>query len=119
SSIPAGSPDEVDFRGSRRAKTPAGGVRAFPSERMEEVSAPTVTVDRLLERPPTSQIGSLARRAALWTCGVLVGGYLVSMAATAILARILTATDYGIIGMVMTLTSFFYFFSDMGLSWAI
>lgn len=86
---------------------------------MEEVSAPTVTVDRLLERPPTSQIGSLARRAALWTCGVLVGGYFVSMAATVILARILTATDYGIIGMVMTLTSFFYFFSDMGLSWAI
>ena len=84
-----------------------------------EGSARTVTVDRLLEGPPTYQIGSLARRAALWTFGLMVGGYLLSMAATAVLARILTATDYGIMGMVMTLSAFFYVFSDMGLSWAI
>jgi O-antigen/teichoic acid export membrane protein len=82
------------------------------------VSAPTATVDRLLERPPTNQIGSLARHGALWTFGLIVGRYVVSIAATAVLARILTATDYGLMGMVMTLTAFFYVFSDMGLSWA-
>ena len=72
----------------------------------------------LLERPPTDQVGGLARRGALWTFGLIVGRYLVSMGATAVLARMLSPTDYGLMGMVMTLTAFFYACSDMGLSWA-
>lgn len=80
------------------------------------MSVPALTVDRLLEHPPKNQIGSLTRRGALWAFVVTIGGYLVSMVTTAVLARILTATDYGIMGMVMTLTTFFNVFSGMGLS---
>lgn len=115
---PADSSDDSDFHAAKKAETPVGEDHTSHGGRVEGVSAPAATVDRLLERPPTDQIGSLARCGALWTFSLIVGGYLVSMAATAVLARVLTATDYGIMGMVMTLTAFFYVFSDMGLSWA-
>jgi len=46
------------------------------------------------------------------------GRNLISIATTAILARILVPDDYGLIGMVATLTALLLVFSDMGLSWA-
>jgi PST family polysaccharide transporter len=51
--------------------------------------------------------------------GMIAGRQLLSMAATMILARLLSVTDYGIVGMVLTLTAFFQVFSDIGLNWAI
>ncbi|HEU4593787.1 MAG TPA: lipopolysaccharide biosynthesis protein [Pyrinomonadaceae bacterium] len=42
--------------------------------------------------------------------------FFVSMAATAILARLLTPADYGLVGMVAVVTGFVSLFKDMGLS---
>jgi len=76
------------------------------------------SVDPILERPSAQDVRSLARTGALWTVSLVVGRHAISMAATAVLARLLSASDYGLIGMVMTLTAFFEVFSDIGLSWA-
>src|SRR5712691_299706 len=44
--------------------------------------------------------------------------FAVSIAATAVLARLLTPQDYGLIGMVAVATNFVSMFKDMGLSFA-
>jgi O-antigen/teichoic acid export membrane protein len=82
------------------------------------MAAVTKKTDTLLRRPAAEAVGSLARRGAMWTFGLIVSRHAVTLGATAILARILSPTDYGLMGMVMTLTAFFQVFSDMGLSWA-
>ena len=71
----------------------------------------------LLQVPEPHEIGSLARRGGLWTVGLILSRTAISMGTTAILARRLSPTDYGLMGMVVTLTAFFQIFSDMGLSW--
>ena len=76
----------MDSHDGKSVEMPVGNNHESHNGRMEGVSVPAVTVDRLLGQPPTKQIGSLARRAAPWTCALLVVGYLVSMSATAVLA---------------------------------
>jgi O-antigen/teichoic acid export membrane protein len=48
----------------------------------------------------------------------LLGSQLISLAATAVLARVLSAADYGLFGMVGTFTALILVFTDLGLSWA-
>lgn len=70
------------------------------------------------ELPAIQHIGRLARKGVLWS-GLLTAGKLVlSFLVTAILARLLSPQDYGLVGMVATLTALIIVFSDMGLSWA-
>lgn len=65
-----------------------------------------------------SEVGRRARKGALWG-GLQIGGrQLISIGSTAILARHLSPTDYGLIGMVATLTALLQMFADMGLSWS-
>jgi PST family polysaccharide transporter len=45
-------------------------------------------------------------------------GFVISMTATAILARLLDPGDFGLIGMVSVIVSFIILFKDMGLSMA-
>jgi PST family polysaccharide transporter len=63
-------------------------------------------------------VGRRARSGALWSAGQIVLRNLLSIGTTAILARTLSSEDYGIVGMVATLTAALQVFSDMGLSWA-
>ncbi len=63
------------------------------------------------------KIGFLAQRGSLWTLSLLVLRQTISIAVTVVLARILSPTDYGLIGMVAAVTAFFQVFSDLGLSW--
>mgnify|MGYP005838020223 CR=1 FL=1 len=74
--------------------------------------------DPIAALPAGSEVGSLARSGACWTFGMVVSRQALNLGATVILARLLSPADYGLVAMVMTLTAFFQFFSDMGLSWA-
>jgi len=72
----------------------------------------------LVSGPDVSRLGSLARRGAAWTLGLIISRQVIGLGATAVLARLLYPSDYGIIGMVATLTAFVRVFADMGLSMA-
>jgi len=71
-----------------------------------------------LEQPSGAMIGKLARSGAFWTFVSMIGKYALSFLATAALSRLLSPNDFGLIGMVMTVTTLFQVFSDMGLSLA-
>lgn len=66
----------------------------------------------------SSQVGNLARKGAVWSVVQIVVRNVVSIGATAVLARLLSPDVYGLMGMVATLTALLLVFSDMGLSWA-
>jgi PST family polysaccharide transporter len=68
--------------------------------------------------PELEQISQKARAGAGWSLGSLIGRQLISLAATAILARVLSAADYGLFGMVVAITALIQSFTDFGLSWA-
>jgi len=70
------------------------------------------------EMPAQADVPKLARRGLNWSLVLLVGRYLLSMGSTAILARVLSPTDYGLMGMVAAVTALAQASSDFGLSWA-
>src|SRR6266446_4638419 len=84
----------------------------------------------MTENPPSSPteyfrtdhlndaIGGRTARGGLVTMVAHGLKFAVSIAATAILARLLTPQDYGLIGMVAVATQFVAMFKDMGLSLA-
>lgn len=63
------------------------------------------------------EIGGLAKSGISWTLLLTITKNIISMGSTAILARLLSPDDYGLIGMVATLTVLLNTFQDMGLSW--
>lgn len=65
-----------------------------------------------------AEVGRRVRGGAVWSLLHVGGRNLLSVGATAVLARLLSPDDYGLIGMVSTLTALLLVFSDMGLSWA-
>lgn len=71
-----------------------------------------------LDHVDQSQVGRQARAGAMWSVLQIVIRNLISIGTTAVLARLLTPDDYGLMGMVATLTALLLVFSDMGLSWA-
>jgi len=79
---------------------------------------PGVGADELIAAADTSRLGTLVRRGAAWSFSLFVARHIISVGATAILSRILSPGDYGLLGMVATLTALLQIFSDMGLSWA-
>lgn len=66
----------------------------------------------------SSEVGTKARSGAKWSLLQTAGRNLISIGSTAVLARLLHPGDYGLLGMVATLTALLLVFSDMGLSWA-
>jgi O-antigen/teichoic acid export membrane protein len=68
--------------------------------------------------PPTREIGSLARRGVTWSILLVVTRQPIGLASTAVLSRLLTPGEYGLIGMAAVLTAFLQAFADMGLSLA-
>src|SRR5579863_7999857 len=70
------------------------------------------------ELPLRSHVPQLARRGLNWSFFLLPGRYLLSMGSTAVLARLLSPADYGLLGMVTTITVLGQAISDFGLSWA-
>jgi O-antigen/teichoic acid export membrane protein len=72
----------------------------------------------VFEMPAQSDVPRLARRGLNWSLVLLLGRYLLSMGSTALLARLLSPTDYGLLGMVAAVTALAQASSDFGLSWA-
>jgi PST family polysaccharide transporter len=68
--------------------------------------------------PLRADVPELARRGLGWSFALLVGRYAVSITSTAVLARLLSPADYGLLGMVVTITVLGQAISDFGLSWA-
>lgn len=71
-----------------------------------------------LKHVASNEVGGKARNGAVWSALQIVGRNVLSIGSTAVLARLLSPDDYGLIGMVATLTALLVVFSDMGLSWA-
>lgn len=74
--------------------------------------------DASLRHVDAAEVGAKARSGAVWSALQIVGRNVLSIGSTAILARALSPDDYGLMGMVATLTALLLVFSDMGLSWA-
>lgn len=71
---------------------------------------------KVVARVEKADVGRRARGGVVWSVLQIGGRNLVSIITTAILARILSPDDYGLIGMVATLTALLLVFSNMGLS---
>lgn len=77
-----------------------------------------VAQNEALSHVDSARVGALARKGAVWSVIQIVARNVVSIGSTAVLARLLSPDDYGLMGMVATLTALLLVFSDMGLSWA-
>lgn len=71
-----------------------------------------------IDAPSVDRVGTLARHGAAWTFVQTMGSQVLSVVSTTVLARILVPSDYGIIGMVATLTALLTAVAGMGLSWS-
>lgn len=69
-------------------------------------------------QPSTQSVGVMARLAAVWSGLQIILRHVLSVATTAVLARLLVPEDYGLVAMVATLTALLQVFAEMGLSWA-
>lgn len=64
------------------------------------------------------EVGHKTRKGVKWSALQIIVRNLLSLSVTTILARLLNPGDFGLVGMVATLTALLMVFSDMGLSWA-
>jgi PST family polysaccharide transporter len=78
----------------------------------------TMDTAETFDIPHVDQISRKVRAGASWSLGSLIGKQLIALAATAILARVLSVSDYGLFGMVVAITALVQSFADLGLSWA-
>lgn len=81
-------------------------------------SAPPSFDQEQISHVHADDVSAKARRGAMWSAVQIITRNAVSVGVTAVLARLLVPADYGLIGMVATLTALLQVFSDMGLSWA-
>ncbi len=90
-----------------------------PNEPLEVVRSKRFSGDLQFETEHLKvDLGGRAARGGAVTFGWHGLKFVVGIVATAIMARLLTPRDYGLIGMVAVFTSFMSMFKDMGLSMA-
>jgi O-antigen/teichoic acid export membrane protein len=75
-------------------------------------------VNTAFAMPKSADLSRLTRQGVGWSCGLLIARYALSMGCTAVLARLLSPGDYGLLAMVATITVMAQAVSDFGLSWA-
>jgi PST family polysaccharide transporter len=88
------------------------------SAKLQRVQSEPGSATAVFELPLQAQVSRLARRGLNWSIPLLVARNVVSVAATALLARMLSPNDYGLMAMVATITVLAQAISDFGLSWA-
>jgi O-antigen/teichoic acid export membrane protein len=79
------------------------------------------TIERnatIFDLPHQDNVPQLARRGLNWMALSMVGRYVLSAGTSVILTRFISPYEYGLMGMVATLTVLVQAFSDFGLSWA-
>ena len=72
----------------------------------------------MVEGVAGESVGRKTRSGVVWSGLQVVGRNAISIGTTALLARLVSPGDYGLLGMVSTMTALLLAFSDMGLSWA-
>ncbi len=95
--------------------------KAAPTESMTEIccdTLPETVTTTGFELPAQAHVPQLARRALNWSFTLLPARYLLAMVSTAVLARLLSPADYGLLAMVATITVMAQAIADLGLSWA-
>lgn len=97
----------IEERASGAVEQPVVGRRKIP-----------VNSNTLVAGPDTTMLGSLARRGVAWSSFQIGARHVLGIGVTAVLARILTPGDYGLVGMVTTFTVLLQSLADGGLSWA-
>lgn len=72
-------------------------------------------------RPWLSRVAQVGKvtNSTWWSIGGQVSGYALSMLATAVLSRIISPGDYGILDMANTVIAFFVIFADGGIAWSV
>lgn len=70
-----------------------------------------------LATPHSCEIASLARKSAKWSLGLLVARQGIGLVSTALLARLISPAEYGLVAMVTVFTAFLGLL-DSGLGWA-
>ena len=73
----------------------------------------------MAERPPDTRIGARALRSAFWAYGSYVGGRLLVLLATAILARLLNPEDFGLVALGLVFMAILETVKDLGLAQAL
>ena len=73
----------------------------------------------MAERPPERPIGARALRSAFWAYGSYVGGRLLVLVATAILARLLDPEDFGLVALGLVFMAALETVKDLGLAQAL
>jgi lipopolysaccharide exporter len=73
----------------------------------------------LTEQPPDKRIGARTLRGAFWAYFSYVGGRLLILVATAILARLLTPEDFGVVGFALIFMALLETVKDLGLGQAL
>jgi lipopolysaccharide exporter len=73
----------------------------------------------MTEKPPDTRIGARTLRGAFWAYFSYVGGRLVILVATSILARLLTPEDFGIVGFALVFMALLETVKDLGLGQAL
>ncbi len=73
--------------------------------------------DASAEAQPT--LGTRALRGVIWAYGAFVGGRILTLAATVVLARVLTPEDFGLVALAITMMALLEGVSDLGLSTAL
>lgn len=74
--------------------------------------------DLLFGRGSTENLGSRTARGGLYTMIAQFAGFVITMGSTAVLARLLTPMDFGIVAKVAAIVGVFGLLKDMGLSMA-
>lgn len=64
------------------------------------------------------EISKLARIGIRWSAGLVIGRYAISIFSSAVLARFIPPSDFGLLGMATAFTILIQIVSDCGLSWA-
>jgi PST family polysaccharide transporter len=83
------------------------------------VVSSTCAVGRILPAAPRAEeLHHHAVRGGVFTVGAQAARFLIQLGATAVLARLLTPADYGLVAMVTAVTGFVTLFKDLGLSTA-
>jgi O-antigen/teichoic acid export membrane protein len=72
----------------------------------------------VFDLPHQDDVPRLARRGLNWMALLMAGRYVLSAGTSVILTRFISPYEYGLMGMVATLTVLVQAFSDFGLSWA-
>jgi O-antigen/teichoic acid export membrane protein len=68
---------------------------------------------------PTQSLGSRTMRGMFWAYGAYVGGRAIVLVSTAILARLLTPADFGLVALALVFMTFMETVQDLGLTQAL